>query len=114
MFDPNLFMSMLKDKKRVVEALLSAMEQSEKMIKGLSKVSDSVIKNPSDENLRKMVNTTIKCVSKQSKIIQMLTLVSIVYSSSDKFSSDVVMILAKLAKGDEALREMFNQKLRGR
>jgi len=109
----DLFMSMLKDRKQVVEALLSAMEQSEKMISGLSKVSDSVIENPSDENLRKMVNTTMKCVSKQAKIIQMLALVSLVYTSSSQFSSDVARILIKFGKGEEALREMFNQKLRG-
>lgn len=112
MFD-QVFMDMLKNKKRVVESLAGAYDQSEKIESGLHSVIDSVLDNPSEENLRKMVKTTMKCTKTMAGIIKMLIMLNLVYVSGNEYTSDVGNILIRLGRGDEALREIFKQKLNG-
>jgi len=106
MVDANLFMRMLKNKEGILKSLLGALDQTEKMETGLDKVCDSVINNPSEENLRKMLQTTMKCVKTQSGIIKMLSLIALTYVSGNHFTGDVGSVLVKLGSGEEALREI--------
>lgn len=112
MFD-QIFMDMLKDKEKVVKSLADAYAQSEKIEIGFNGVINTVLTNPSDENLRKMVNTTMKCVKTMSGIIKMLIMLNLVYVGGDQYSTDVGKILIRLGRGKEALREIFKQKLKG-
>jgi hypothetical protein len=109
---PKLMLEMLKSKETVVKTILKDIEESNKMHEGLKKCCDSVINNPSDKNLRKMVNTTMKCVSSQSSIITKLCFVALTYCGGNSYDGDVAMIINKLGHGKEALREMFRQKMK--
>lgn len=108
-----VFMEMLKNKEQVVKSLAGAYEQSGRVETGMEKVVDSVLENPSEENLRKMINTTMKCVKRQAGIIKMLVMLNLVYVSGSNYSADVAAVLMKMGRGQEALREMFKQKMGG-
>ena len=109
----NLLTGMLKEKHTVIETIGLAIDESKRIETGLSKAKDSVLDNPSDANLRKMLNVTMKSLETQSKTITQLSLISLVYVANDNFTSDVAKILAKLGHGNEAIREMFRQKMNG-
>ena len=110
----SLLKGMLKEKGTVIETLASAINESVKIQKGLEKVKDSVLENPSEANLRKMLNTTMKSLEVQSKTITQLALISLVYVANSNFTSDLAMSLSKLGHGQEALQEMFRQKMNGK
>ena len=110
----NLLKGMLKEKGTVLETLASAIDESVRIQKGLSKVRDSVLENPSEENLRKQLHITMKSLETQSKTITQLALISLVYVANSNFTSDLAHSLTKLGHGQEALQEMFRQKLEGK
>ncbi len=109
----NLLKGMLKEKGTVIETLANAIDESVRIQKGLGKVRDSVLENSSEENLRKMLSTTMKSLEVQSKTITQLALISLVYTANSNFTSDLAMSLSKLGHGQEALQEMFRQKMNG-
>ncbi len=109
----NLLKGMLKEKGTVIETIALAIEESTRIQKGLSVAKDSVLDNPSEANLRKMLNVTMKSLETQSQAITQLALISLVYAANSNFTSDLAQSLTKLGHGREALQEMFKQKLRG-
>lgn len=113
MFD-EVLMNMLKNPELTVAALSKSYAQAKTMEKGLEKASQTVVLNPSPENLSKMVSTAMKCQRRQATIIQILIVICSVYASGSRMSGDLAEALNKMGRGDEAIREMFNQKIRGR
>lgn len=110
---PDMIMGMLKSKQLVIKTIISDIEKCQNISKGLEKCTDSVITNPSEENLRKMLNTSMKCISKQSDIITKLLIVALMYCGGDNYDSDATTILNKLGRGKEALRHIFKNKFGG-
>jgi hypothetical protein len=110
---PKLIMGMLKNKETVLNSIFRDIEKCNKTSAGLRRVCDSVVDNPSDENLRKMVKTTMKCVADQSEMITRLSIIALVYSGGRNYDVDTATILNKLGHGREAIREMFKQKMGG-
>ena len=109
-----LLKGMLKKKGSVIESIAESIEESVRIQKGLSKAKDSVLDNPSEANLRKMLNVTMKSLETQSKTITQLSLILLVYAASNNFDGDVAQSLMKLGHGKEALQEMFRQKMQGK
>ena len=109
----DLLKGMLKEKGTVLETLANAIDESIGIQKGLSRAKDTVLENPSEANLRKMLHVTMKSLETQSKTITQLALISLVYVANNNFTSDLAMSLGKLGHGQEALQEMFRQKMNG-
>lgn len=109
----DLLKGMLKEKGSVIESIAESIEESIRIQNGLGKAKESVLSNPSEENLRKMLNTTMKSLETQSKTITQLSLILLVYAASNNFDSDVAQSLIKLGHGQDALREMFRKKMQG-
>ncbi len=109
----DLMRGMLKNKSSVLEAVAKSIDDSTRIEKGLRKVMDSVLENPNEDNLRKQLHVTMKSLASQSKTINQLALICLVYAASGDFTSDVAKTLSKLGHGKEALQEMFRQKING-
>ena len=110
----DLLKGMLKRKRSVIETLAEALDESVRIQKGMSHAKEHVLKNPSAENISKMLNTTMSTLETQSKTINQLILINLVYASGGDFTGDVVQCLNKLGHGQEALKEMFKQKMEGK
>ena len=110
----NLLKGMLGKKEDVIGTLFGALEESMRIQKGLNKAKDSVIDNPSEDNLRKMLKTTMSSLETQSKAINQLVLICIVYASNSNYTSDIAQTLNKLGHGKEAMQAMFKQKMEGK
>ncbi|MCK5346356.1 MAG: hypothetical protein KAR20_23260, partial [Candidatus Heimdallarchaeota archaeon] len=102
------------DKGSVVSSMAESLQNSMRIQNGISKVKDSVFENPSEENLRKQLHVTMKSLETQSKFINQLALICLVYVSGSNYTSDIAQALIKLGHGEEALLEIFNQKMKGK
>jgi len=110
----SLLKGMMSGKKDVIIALAKGIESTAKIQNGIGKVKDSVLENPSEENLRKQLHTTMKSLEKQSEFINQLALICLVYVTGSNYTVDIAQALTKLGHGQDALKEMFKQKMNGK
>ena len=108
-----LLKGFMKEQGSVIETIAEAVNESTRIQKGLNKAKETVLNNPSEANLRKMLHTTMNSLEKQSKITTQLSLICLVYASGGNFKSDIAQSLLKLGHGQDALKEMFKQKMNG-
>jgi len=110
-----LLMSMLKDKEPVLKALSDALEECQEVSRGCEKALDQWDDgHQSEHNVRQQLRAAINTNRRQSDLLQKLALVCLVYVMSSDYSAAATEALARLGLGQEALREMFKQKLEGR
>jgi len=110
----SLLKGMMSGKGEVIEALAKGIENTTKIQKGIGKVKDSVLENPSEENLRKQLHITMKSLEAQSAFINQLALICLVYTTGSNYTVDIAQALNKLGHGQDALKEMFRQKMEGK
>lgn len=103
--------NLLKDKKDVISALIKAIDSNEKMAAGLKKLKDSDSSKYS-ENFK--VEKLLEVVANQSIQIRQLSLINLIYAQSDSFDTDVAKLMMKMGRGEEALKQMFKNKLDGK
>ena len=61
----------------------------------------------------KVMKAYTKTIGHMNEMNQKLVLVLLVYMSSDSFVSDATKMCAKMGHGNEALKEMMAQKMKG-
>ncbi len=110
----SLLKGMMSGKEEVILALAKGIESTTKIQNGIGKVKDSVLENPSEENLRKQLHITMKSLETQSEFINQLALICLVYVTGSNYTTDIALTLNKLGHGKEAIREMFRQKMNGK
>lgn len=113
----DFLMDTLKDKARLIQFLLATIQEAEKEKDGMMAMSESLTRdapNFSPANLAKCIATTMKITSKQSHAIQQLAIIALIGCQSSSFDSDVVQMLNKLGRGNEALQQMFKNKMNGK
>lgn len=106
-------MEVLNNKEQVIKTILSDVGIVDTQYNGLLSVIPSLDNVTNEENTRQQLKTTMQVLARQQKIIQRLLLVNLIYVQGKDFSSDVAVMASKFGMGQEALRAMFNQKLRG-
>jgi len=103
----------MKNREEVLKNILRDIQQVEKQQAGLMSVIPSLTEETSDANLRHQLKTCMQVQAQQAQIIRTLLMISLINISSQDFVAQVAQLANKFGKGEEALREMFNQKLRG-
>lgn len=110
----SLLKGMMSGKEQVITSLAKGIESSAKIQSGIGKVKDSVLENPSEENLRKQLHITMKSLETQSAFLNQLALICLVYVTGSNYTGDIAQALIKLGHGQDALKEMFRQKMEGK
>lgn len=95
--------NLLKNKEEVIKFLLKTIDTNSKMSSGLRKLKEST-------NEEFKVEKLIEVVANQSIQIKHLTLLLLCYTQSSSFDKDVVIMLNKMGKGEEALKQMWKNK----
>lgn len=103
--------NLLKDKKDVISALLKAIDSNEKMAEGLRKLAKSENSKVSESF---KVEKLLEVVANQSIQIRQLSLINLIYAQSSSFDADVAKLMVKMGRGEEALKQMFKNKLDGK
>lgn len=113
----DLLFDTLKDKSKVISSLIYIIEETSKQKEGLIKLSESLIRenpNHSIENVAKCLAVVMKTEAKQAHMIQSLATIATVYAQSSSFDSDIAKMMIKMGRGDEAVRQMFKNKMEGK
>lgn len=113
----DILFDLLKDKTQVISSLLSTIEETGKQKEGLPKLRESLTRenpNLSLENIAKCVAVTMQTEAKQAAMLQSLATICLVYAQSSSFDSDIAKLMIKMGRGDEAVRQVFKNKMEGR
>ena len=113
----DILLETLKDKTKLITFLLETIQESQKEKEGLTKLSESLTRenpNLSAENLAKCLATTMKVSAKQSHSIQNLAIISLIVCQSPDFDSDITKMMIKMGRGQEAVQQMWKNKMNGK
>jgi len=99
---------LLKDKKDVIKFLMETIQSNEKMSSGMRKLKE----NNCSEKFK--TEKLLEVVANQSVQIKHLCILLLVYSQGRNFDVDVAQMMNKMGRGQEALRQMFKNKMNGK
>lgn len=100
-------MDLLKDKEKVIRYVLN-------ISKNASKIEDGIL------SMRKrgytdggMIDKLAEVAAMQTRQIELLSVIALVYIGNSSFDRDVALILNRMGKGEEALQQMLKNKMGG-
>lgn len=99
--------NLLNDKKALIKYILDMMTSSEKFAQNLPQLRD---RGWSEQG---MLDKVIEITAIQSQQIKHLALIALFTVQSSNFDTQVGEMMIKMGRGDEAIRAMFNAKLKG-
>ena len=112
-FDPKELLNPDR-KSQLITFLITKMLDSERIESGLMKAKESVERNNTLENTRKMLGTTMKILSEQQTINRNILLVLMVYLSGSHFNGDATLLMSRVGVSqEESLQELLRQKMQG-
>jgi hypothetical protein len=110
MFNPDLFMDMLKNKEQMVKMILKDLEACNKNSSSFKKL-ETLYKEGKEVNLEKAMTAFATTIKHMNDANERMLIILLTYISGDNFTSDVGKVLMKFGKGQEALQEMLKQKM---
>lgn len=99
-------MDLLKNKGDVIKFLLETIDSNDKMSAGLRKITES-------QNTDLKTNKLLEVVANQSIQIKHLSLLLLIYSQGSSFDKDVAIMMNKMGRGEEVLKQMLRNKMSG-
>jgi len=113
MFD-DLLMNFLNDKEASLKSIFTDIDTTDKYAKGLEHFLNNIDNaDMTEPNIRKKFKTLMKVINDQNSIMRKLLFINLIYMQGDNFNSDVAKALIKMGRGDEAIKSMFNNKMKG-
>lgn len=116
--DPNRILDLIKDKKGVIKKMLEIIDRNQTQVDGCNKLFNSINRkedpNHSQANMVRCLEVSLSVSAKNSQDLMDMAQLLLIYAQSDGFTADVAKMASKLGKGDEALRAMFEAKLKGK
>lgn len=100
--------NLLKDKRALIKYILDMITSSEKFSQNLPQMRD---KGWSEKG---MMDKVIEVTAIQSQQIKHLALVVLLVAQSSDFDTHVAQMMMKMGRGEEALKAMFDAKLKGK
>jgi hypothetical protein len=99
--------NLLKDKQGLIKYLLGIIMDADRNTQGLLGMKE---RGFSTEG---MLDNVLKVTAKQSQQLKHLALVALLISQSSDFDGMVGQMMIKMGRGEEALKAMFEAKLKG-
>lgn len=100
-------LNLLKDKKALIKYILDMMTSSEKFAQNLPQLRD---RGWSEQGL---LDKVIEVTAIQSQQIKHLALVALMLVQSRNFNDSVAEMMMKMGRGEDALKAMFDAKIKG-
>jgi hypothetical protein len=113
MDEQNIFMSMMKNKEQVVKSIFQDLATCEKNMKAFEKL-ESLYDEGKEVNNQKVIKACSRSIRHLNDANRRMLMLLACYSIGGNFDADAAKVLLKMGRGEEALREMFKQKMQGR
>lgn len=110
----DLLLRMMQDKELVTKSLMDCLTQCQKTSAGCQRVVenwDTISDNPAD--LEKQLLTAIKTNQRLADTLMQVLILQMAYVMGGQYATDAAQTLNKMGRGQEAVREMFQSKMRG-
>lgn len=104
--DQNVFINLIRDKQGLIEYLLQQMQTSAKIYESLPHLRE---RGWSEQG---MLDKLLEVTSIQSKQILLLTQLMLIYTQDSAFTAAVAKMCLKMGNGEDALRAMFDAKMK--
>lgn len=111
--DSDTFMRLLQDREKVLATLLGDMSSCAANAEAMGKLEDMLAAG-AEVDQRKAMLALAKSMRHLNECTRRAHLLLLVYASGDNYTGDTAKVLSKMGRGEEALRAMFDQKMRGR
>lgn len=111
--DSQVLLDMLKNKQLIAGQLVADLDTCDKNMQAFEKLERLYAETPDTVNATKALTACSKSLRHLNEMNRRLIMLLVVYAAGDNFSSDSAKLLLKMGRGDEALREMFRQKMGG-
>jgi hypothetical protein len=108
-----MLMGFLKDKSVVLGQMSSNLVKLSTVNKGLDRLVE-LLESDSEVNFRKTALALTKSLQAVSDLTHQNTICLLIYLSGGNFDSDTARLLNKLGFGQEAVRQIFKNKMEGR
>lgn len=99
--------NLLKDKKALIKYIIDMITSSDKFAQNLPQLRD---RGWSEQG---MLDKVIEITAIQSQQIKHLALVALLVAQSSDFNGHVADMMIKMGRGEDALKAMFDAKLKG-
>lgn len=96
---------LLKDKERLIKYIISTSQNADKINKGLLFMKERRFSD------RGMLDKVVEVTAMQTKQIELLSIIALVYMGNSSFDRDVALILNRMGRGEEALQQMLKNKM---
>lgn len=110
--DKDDFMKLIKNKEEVIAMIMKDLDICTKNEKAFSKMIDTM--ETDNVDMLKMLKGFAKSNRHLNQMNCRLLILALTYTSGGSFSTDVALMLNKLGYGQEALQELFKQKMNGK
>lgn len=96
-------MDLLKDKERIIKYIISTLQNADKINKGLLSMKERRFSD------RGMLDKVVEVTAMQTKQIELLSIIALVYMGNSSFDRDVALILNRME--EEEIKTTFNKPL---
>ena len=110
--DSEMFLSMLRNKDKVLQSILRDIDVSNQNMVAFEKLED-LYGRDAKVNADKALQACAKSLRHVNDVNRRLLMLLLVYVSGGSYSGDTGKVLCKMGRGEEALKEMFRQKMNG-
>lgn len=107
----DLMLRGMRNKGQVIEELVGILIRQQKFHQGLQNFTRALAEGKDrNDQLAQMLSKTIAVTIEQAEALRQLAVICLIYLSSDSFTTDAAQVANKLGAGEEALRELMQQK----
>lgn len=100
-------MDLLKDKEKIIKYIINSCKNASKIEEGVLSMRK---RGYSDGG---MIDKLAEVAAMQTKQIELLSVLALVYMGNSSFDRDVALILNRMGRGEEALQQMLKNKMEG-
>jgi hypothetical protein len=106
-------MELVKNKEAVLLSLIKDIDSVDAHVAGVKLVLPSLEKETTEANLRQQLSTALRMQSKQAGIMKKLLMFALLSASTGDIQHQAAKVASLFGKGEDALKELWKQKMQG-
>ena len=107
-----MLMGFIKDKPACLAQITESLQQVSTIGRGMDRLQEQ-LEGDEEVDLQKAMLALVKSMRKLATHTQITGMVALVYVDGTQFDVDVALLLNRLGKGGEALKTIFQNKMKG-
>ena len=108
----DLMLRAMRNKEEILKELLGILQRQKRVDDGLNNFAKALADGKDrNDQLAQILLTVVKIVQEQAGALRQLSSIALVYLAGENFTTDAAKVANKLGAGQDAVRELFRQKM---